>query len=239
MSKHSEALHPASSSRSGFLSVDAARLVSDTELKTGAELHVASYGLSGDDDALLRAIVVVLRGRTRAPWAMSSIGESDVVIVSQNTLPLGRNRLLQGRQVIVLRDENDTSPSADYLGLPSPISVMNVLEVLELTTERLARIAAPLLSQIKPPAIVAPIAQKSGADGSSLASTIARLTSESHYKRLRVRIADFGVLSMCFTDGRFQIDFPKKLLSQALRARRYVLTAVSEFSSGELRSEPA
>jgi hypothetical protein len=202
--------------------------VSDTELKTGAELHVASYGLSGDDDALLRAIVLVLRGRTHAPWSVSSIGDSDVVVVSQNALPIGRNRLLEGRQIIVLRDENDPLPSADYLRLPSPISVMNVLDVLNLTTERLARTTAPLLSQLKQPANVAPIAPKTGADGSSLASTIARLMSESHYKRLRVRIADFGVLSMCFADRRFQIDFPKAKLSQALRARRYVLTAVSE-----------
>ena len=228
MSKQFGALHPASKDRAGFLSADAARLVSEADKKTGAELHVATFGLTSDDDALLRAIISVLQGRTRAPWKMSSIGESDVVIVSQNALPIGRNRLLEGRLIVVLRNENDTAPPADYLALPAPISVMNVMDALNFATERLAHTVAPLLAQPKKLAAVAPIAPKTAADGSSLASTIARLISESHYKRLRVRIADFGVLWLCFAERRYQIDFPKAQLSSALRARRYVLTAVSE-----------
>jgi hypothetical protein len=228
MSKQSGALHPAPTGRSGFLSADAARLVSDADTRSGAELHIATFGLNGDDDALVRAIVGVLQGRTRAPWAVSNVGDSDVVIVSQNALPLGRNRLLEGRLIVVLRSETETSALGDYLGLPAPISVMNVMDVLNLAAERLARTVAPMLAETKRVAKVAPIAPKTSADGSSLASTIGRLVSESHYKRLRVRVADFGVLWLSFADQRYQIDFPKERLVAALRARRYVLTAVSE-----------
>ena len=228
MSKQSGALHPASTGRSGFLSADAARLVSDVDTRTGAELHISTFGLTADDDALLRAIVGVLQGRTRAPWTMSNVGDSDVVVVSQNALPLGRNRLLEGRLVVVLRSETETSPLGDYLGLAAPISVMHVMDVLNLAAERLARTVAPLLAETKKPTNVAPIVPKTMVDGSSLASTLARLVSESHYKRLRVRVADFGVIWLSFADQRYQIDFPKENIAAALRARRYVLTAVSE-----------
>src|ERR1700753_14966 len=71
-------------------------------------------------------------------------------------------------------------------------------------------------------------AVRPAADSAVLSSTLARLFAEPHYKHLRVRITDFGAIRLCFADGTYQIDFPKSRLTDALRSRRYVLTAVSE-----------
>ncbi len=235
MSNHSGALQPATAGRAGFLSADAARVVADAEVRSSAQFHIATFGIDGDGDALLRAIIGVLRGRTRAAWAVSTIGASDLVLVPQHRLPLSPNRLLDGRMIVVLRDDEAWSPGAEQLSLPSPISVMNVMELLDVAAERLTPAIAPRPE--KRGDDVAPFGGHTITDGSTLASALARLVAESHYKRVRVRVTDFGVLWLCFGEGRYRIDFAKERLAPALRSRRFVLTAVSEKVTSEATND--
>ena len=185
------------------------------------KLRLATFGLSGDQQALLRAILGVLSGRTRSSWSFSSVAQADVVIVDGAALDsLATKRASAGRLAIVVCTPTSPSPVND-ISLPSPISVMNVLEALDLADERLSQKTATIARRNTDPMM-----PSATSDRSSLASTIARLVSEPHYRRIRARISDFGTLSIGFNERTYEVDFPRVQLAKALRERRYVLTAV-------------
>jgi hypothetical protein len=224
----------AMSTSSGVLSVphesklgatDAMRRDHTAHTKSERTLRLAMLGLDSDQGTLVRAIVGMLTGRTRMKWTFAALAHSDAVIVVDQALGIPETvRALNGRIAIII-DTGAGIAKGESLSVPSPISVMNILDALDSAGDRATRKKNP---QTPMPAISnnEPTIAQMAVDRRSLASTIARLVFAPHYRRIRARVADVGTMSICFNERRYHIDFSRTQLVRALRERRYVITAL-------------
>jgi hypothetical protein len=199
-----------------------------------AVLYAATYGLSAEQDALVKTIFGVLETRTRIPWTFSALGQAQAVIMTDTALarPEGR-RALGDRLPIVLCADAATAAKSTHVCLPGHISVMNLLVALDDVSQGITPVNRHVQEDKIAAAVTPAPASRvvaSTADRSSLASTIARLATESSHRRVRARITGFGDLDISFAEKLYRIDFSRPQLARAVRERRYVLTAVSEKS---------